>query len=157
MNTYFLEFHNWNLHLTYLSFADMFIFCLFWKGGGGEGRFIVACWKWVLFFFLFLSIANKVKIEKLYCVKKKRKKEYNKVSAYACFLKKKIKQKEIEHLKTLAVEACFEIYCALVNIYWKRITAYFQLTPWCSMPSFFVIEAFNYLWWMRNEIFNLRL
>lgn len=45
------------------------------------------------------------------------------------FYKKKIKQKEIEHLKTLAVEACFEIYCALVNIYWKRITAYFQLTP----------------------------
>lgn len=97
------------------------------------------------FFFLFLSIANKVKIEKLYCVKKKRKKEYNKVSAYACFIKKKIKLKEIEHLKTLAVEACFEIYCALVNIYWKRITAYFQLTPRCSMPSFFVIEAFNYL------------
>lgn len=42
----------------------------------------------MLFFFLFLSIANKVKIEKLYCVKKKRKKEYNKVSAYACFIKK---------------------------------------------------------------------
>lgn len=26
--------------------------------------------------------------------------------------------KEIENLNTLAVEACFEIYCALVNIYW---------------------------------------
>lgn len=25
---------------------------------------------------------------------------------------------EIENLNTLAVEACFEIYCALVNIYW---------------------------------------
>lgn len=37
--------------------------------------------------------------------------------------------KEIENLNTLAVEACFEIYCALVNIYWKRIPAYFQLTP----------------------------
>lgn len=130
MNTYFLEFHNWNLHLTYLSFADMFIFCLFWKGGGrGRVDLLWLAGNECYFFFLFLSIANKVKIEKLYCVKKKRKKEYNKVSAYACFIKKKIKQKEIEHLKTLAVEACFEIYCALVNIYWKRITAYFQLTP----------------------------
>lgn len=36
---------------------------------------------------------------------------------------------EIENQNTLAMEACFEIYRALVNIYWKRIPAYFQLTP----------------------------
>lgn len=92
MNTYFLEFHNWNLHLTYLSFADMFIFCLFWKGGRVDLLWLagIECY----FFSLFLSIANKVKIEKLYCVKKKmgKKKEYNKVSAYACFIK--IKQRK---------------------------------------------------------------
>lgn len=84
----------------------------------------------MLFFFsLFKYCEQSKNRETILCKKEKEKKEYNKVSAYACFIKKKIKQKEIEHLKTLAVEACFEIYCALVNIYWKRITAYFQLTP----------------------------
>lgn len=137
MNTYFLEFHNWNLHLPILSFANMFIFCLFWKGLGG--RFIVACWNWV-FIFLFLSIANKVKIENLYCVKKKNTINL-KVSAYACFIKIKGNRKS-------EYRGCGGLFWNILrfseHILGTYIPAYFQLTPWCSMPSTsFVIEAFN--------------
>lgn len=64
---------------------------------------------------------------------------------------------EVDDPNTLAVEACFELYCALVNIYWKCKPAYFKLPPWRSMPSTsFVIEAFNSRW-MIKHIFNQRL
>lgn len=50
MNTYFLEFHNWNLHLP-IYHLQMFIFVFIWKGR--VGRLIVACWKLSVIFFSF--------------------------------------------------------------------------------------------------------
>lgn len=75
MNTYFLEFHNWNLHLTYLSFADMFIFCLFWKGGGGGGR-VDLLWlagNECFFFSLFKYCEQSKNRETILCKKEKEK------------------------------------------------------------------------------------
>lgn len=34
MNTYFLEFHNWNLHLPIYHLQICLFLCLFEKGGG---------------------------------------------------------------------------------------------------------------------------
>ena len=64
------------------------------------------------------------------------------MSAYACFLKS---DNEVGCLVSMAAEAYFQIYRALVNMYWNPIPASSQLTQWCSTPSTdFVIEAFNY-------------
>lgn len=59
MNTYFLEFHNWNLHLPiyHLQICLFYVFFFFfWKG---RGRFY--CGLLELSVNFSLSIANKVK------------------------------------------------------------------------------------------------
>lgn len=69
---------------------------------------------------------------------------------------------ETEGGNPCAVEGLFfEIYCALVNIYWKTYTCILSINTMklYALNSFFyfVVKAFDDPRWTRNDIFNSRL
>lgn len=136
----------------YLSIICKYVYFLSLLERGGRGRFYCGLLELSVNFSLFKYCEQSKNREPILC---KKKKEYNKlkVSAYACFIKIKGNRKS-EYL------GCGGLFWNILRFseHILDIPAYFQLTPWCSMPSTsFVIEAFNYLRWMRNHIFNLRL
>lgn len=83
MNTYFLEFHNWNLHLPIYHLQICLFYVSFRKGCGLDLLWLagIEC----SFFSLFKYCEQSKNREPILC----KKKEYNKlkVSAYACFIK----------------------------------------------------------------------
>lgn len=88
MNTYFLEFHNWNLHLPIYHLQ----ICLFFVSFGREGgQIYCGLLELSVNFSLFKYCEQSKNREPILC--KKKKNTINlKVSAYACFIK--IKQRK---------------------------------------------------------------